>query len=248
MAENVFFPVFYDSKELTDLLDDSQYRKLFEALYDYAISGKELVSDDRLLTMAYLSMRSQIRRVYDQAEAKASAARSRWKKGHDDPEHDDPADAEKKCMSTKNVHMQNDGADAENSCTQSNPIQSNKSNPINPIKEREASGKPSASRPARKAYGSYKNVLLSDSDHDKFMAERPKDADQLIEAMSCYLKSKGKAYKDYLAALRSWARREDERRPRTISLHPEEDRDPYGSGRDIHALDDTLVAVMEGRA
>ena len=91
-------------------------------------------------------------------------------------------------------------------------------------------------------------MLLSDSDHDKFMAERPKDADQLIEAMSCYLKSKGKAYKDYLAALRSWARREDERRPRTISLHPEEDRDPYGSGRDIHALDDTLVAVMEGRA
>ena len=138
MAENVFFPVFYDSKELTDLLDDSQYRKLFEALYDYAIGGKELVSDDRLLTMAYLSMRSQIRRVYDQAEAKASAARSRWKKGHDDPEHDDPADAEKKCMSTKNVHMQNDGADAENSSH--NPIQSNPVNPIqsNPIQRERA--------------------------------------------------------------------------------------------------------------
>ena len=128
----------------------------------------------------------------------------------------------------------------------SNPIQSN---PIQSNPEREGtSGKPSASRPARKAYGTYKNVFLSDEDRAKFLQERPSDADTLIEEMSCYLKSKGKAYKDYLAALRSWARREDERRPRTISLHPEEDRDPYSSGRDIHALDDTLVAVMEGRA
>ena len=54
-------------------------------------------------------------------------------------------------------------------------------------------------------------MYLSDEDHAKFLQERPSDADTLIEEMSCYLKSKGKAYKDYLAALRSWARREDAR-------------------------------------
>ena len=191
MADTTLFPIFLETERYVELLDDEQRSKLFMALYTYAKRGEELVTDDRLLLTNFRIMKDQIDRYYKaidgKKEAGARGGRAR----------------------VESAHLKQTQAESTSIPIHSNPVLSN---PIQSNPEREgASGKPSASRPARKAYGTYKNVLLSDSDHDKFMAERPKDADQLIEAMSCYLKSKGKAYKDYLAALRSWARREDER-------------------------------------
>ena len=63
-------------------------------------------------------------------------------------------------------------------------------------------------KPARHKYGTYKNVLLSDDDFKKLKSEFPKDWEARIERVSEYVASKGKPYKDYLATIRSWARRE----------------------------------------
>ena len=57
-------------------------------------------------------------------------------------------------------------------------------------------------------YGEYGNVLLSDSEMDKLQAEFPLDWKQRIENVSGYCKSTGRTYKDYLATIRNWARRE----------------------------------------
>ena len=61
---------------------------------------------------------------------------------------------------------------------------------------------------ARHKYGAYGNVLLSDDDYGKLMAEFPVDYLQRIERLSEYMASSGKSYKNHLATIRSWARKE----------------------------------------
>lgn len=63
----------------------------------------------------------------------------------------------------------------------------------------------------RARYGEYQNVLLSDGQYEKLRAEFPQDYEKRIEAVSTYCQSTGKVYRDYLATIRSWARRDAER-------------------------------------
>lgn len=65
--------------------------------------------------------------------------------------------------------------------------------------------------PQKHRYGEYKNVLLSDDDLEKLKNEFPDDYEKRIEALSEGIASKGYKYKNHLAALRSWARRDAER-------------------------------------
>ena len=57
-------------------------------------------------------------------------------------------------------------------------------------------------------YGMYKNVLLSDSDLEKLKNEFPDDWEFRIERLSEYMESTGKKYKNHLATIRVWARKE----------------------------------------
>lgn len=63
-------------------------------------------------------------------------------------------------------------------------------------------------KPVRHKYGEYNNVLLSDDDIDKLKAEFPGDWQQRIQRLSEYIASSGKSYKNHLATIRNWARRE----------------------------------------
>lgn len=56
-------------------------------------------------------------------------------------------------------------------------------------------------------YGQYENVLLTDEDLEKLKIEFS-DWSERIERLSEYMASKGKAYKNHLATIRSWSRRE----------------------------------------
>lgn len=60
----------------------------------------------------------------------------------------------------------------------------------------------------RHKYGEYNNVLLSDDDMDKLKAEFTGDWQQRIQRLSEYIASSGKSYKNHLATIRNWARRE----------------------------------------
>lgn len=60
----------------------------------------------------------------------------------------------------------------------------------------------------RRKYGEYENVLLSDTDLEKLKAEFPNDYQQRIENLSCYIASSGKSYKNHLATIRNWARKD----------------------------------------
>ena len=60
---------------------------------------------------------------------------------------------------------------------------------------------------AKHRYGEYNNVLLSDDDMEKLKSEFP-DYKERIERLSEYMASSGRTYKNCLATIRSWARRD----------------------------------------
>ena len=67
-------------------------------------------------------------------------------------------------------------------------------------------------RAVRHKYGEYNNVLLTDEQMAKLQAEFP-DWQERIERLSSYMASSGKSYKDHLATIRNWAKK-DQQAPR----------------------------------
>ena len=57
-------------------------------------------------------------------------------------------------------------------------------------------------------YGEYNNVLLTDEELNKLKTEFPNDWQQRVERVSEYCASTGKTYKNYLATIRNWAKKE----------------------------------------
>ncbi len=82
------------------------------------------------------------------------------------------------------------------------------------IRELPPSKKPKAT-PVRHKYGEYKNVLLSDEQMEKLKAEFPNDYQERIERLSEYCASTGKTYKNYLATIRNWAKKDNQ--PKKVS-------------------------------
>lgn len=75
----------------------------------------------------------------------------------------------------------------------------------------EDSGAQSRAKPVRHIYGQYRNVLLSDIELQSLQTEFPDDWQQRIESVSEYVAGSGKHYKNYLAVIRAWARKDRQR-------------------------------------
>ena len=70
-------------------------------------------------------------------------------------------------------------------------------------------------KPPKHKYGQYQNVMLSDDELAKLKMEFPADWEERIERVSEYCASKGVTYKNYLATIRTWARKDN--RPRVVA-------------------------------
>ncbi len=70
-------------------------------------------------------------------------------------------------------------------------------------------------KPTRHKYGRYKNVLLTDEDYEKIQSEFPHDYTERIERLSEYMASTGKSYKNHLATIRNWARKDKPQQKQT---------------------------------
>lgn len=62
-------------------------------------------------------------------------------------------------------------------------------------------------RVSKHKYGEYSNVLLSDEELEKLKSEFP-DWQDRIERLSSYMASTGKPYKNHLATIRNWAKKD----------------------------------------
>lgn len=74
---------------------------------------------------------------------------------------------------------------------------------------------PRPPKPERHQHGEYKNVLLTAEELRKLSEEYPNDYQERIEELSRYMKSTGRVYKDHLATIRNWARRDGAQKANT---------------------------------
>lgn len=81
------------------------------------------------------------------------------------------------------------------------------------IENARESAREGAHKPTMAKYGLYGNVLLSEEDYNKLTTEFPSDYAERIDRLSEYIASTGKKYKNHLATIRSWARKDAEKRP-----------------------------------
>ena len=65
----------------------------------------------------------------------------------------------------------------------------------------------------RHKYGLYENVLFTNEEYKKLQEEFPHDYSARIERLSEYIASTGKKYKNHLATIRSWAKKDAVQRP-----------------------------------
>lgn len=68
--------------------------------------------------------------------------------------------------------------------------------------------KPRKTKEQKHKYGEYQNVLLTDTDLSKLKSEFPDDWKERIERLSEYIANTGKSYKNHLATIRAWARKD----------------------------------------
>ncbi|BBM19785.1 hypothetical protein G15_3466 [Enterococcus avium] len=76
-------------------------------------------------------------------------------------------------------------------------------------KKKDVTPSKTKAKPTRHKYGEYKNVLLSDQELEKLKIEFPTDWENRIENVSEYCATSGKPYKNYLAVIRKWAKKDN---------------------------------------
>lgn len=65
----------------------------------------------------------------------------------------------------------------------------------------------------KKSYGEYENVKFTDEEFEKVKAYFPKDYMRRIQSLDDYIQQTGKKYKDFVATLKNWARKEGYKPP-----------------------------------
>ncbi len=65
----------------------------------------------------------------------------------------------------------------------------------------------------KKKYGENQNVLFTDEEYEKVKAYFPNDYEKRIQNLDGYIQSTGKKYKDFVATLKNWARRDGYKPP-----------------------------------
>lgn len=187
-----YFCCFHSYRQKLSELSDEQIGRVFKAAMLYSETG-EISSLSPIEALAFSFIRFDIDQSH--AEYEQKCAKNRANASSRIRPHTVASDGSQTKTKTKTK-----------SKTKTETIEEyNRENAPSPPDE-QLSDKQTADK--RHKYGEYKNVLLSDEDMDKLNAEFPADYTERIERLSSYIASSGKSYKNHLAVIRSWARRD----------------------------------------
>ena len=203
MADTKSMLIMCDDYEMYDQLSNEDAGKVFKALMHKYGAGEEPEEGamSAFASFAFSVLSKQIDRSSKKYKAKAEAGKAGGEKSG---EVRSKREAEMK-QSEANT-KQNEADAKQNELPNPNP------NPISPSEiigicaDAQPTQKPA--KPVRHKYGQYQNVLLSDEDMSRLQAECPTDWQERIERLSEYMASKGAKYKDHLATIRAWKRKE----------------------------------------
>lgn len=178
--------------EEMDCLSDAEFGRLIRGLLQYSITGVEpdLKGTERLFWKTVRNREDRFAEAYTQ---RCATQKENGKKG-----------GRPKNPPVISENPKNPRVFPETKKTQQNRTELNRTE----LNRTELGIKGAHDAPTRYRYGEYKNVLLSDLELEKLKSEFPGDWESRIERLSEYMASSGKKYKDFLATIRSWARKE----------------------------------------
>lgn len=250
MAEKSSFVLYDRYYEQINMLSDEQAGQLFKAIYANR-SGEEIAISDPAVAILWSVIRQQMdiddRKYQEVCDKRKSAGQkggrpAKTANGSEEKQNEasQPKDLTEDSKETNGYFEKQTKANKPNAFLgfENNPdndidiecdIDNEKNNTplISPQGEVKA-------KQTRHKYGQYKNVLLSDGDLDKLKAEYPTDWQTRIERLSEYMASTGKTYKNHLATIRAWARKDKDRSPTAGSAKKPDD-----------GLDDLLAQMYQ---
>jgi hypothetical protein len=231
MATRGALLVYHTYKSAIDMMPDEDAGKLLKSILAYSIDGQDHIPDSGIAAVLYCLMRQNVDENEEEYQRTCTRNAANGSKGgrpkkennpekpvgylenpenpvgfYDNPQEPNHNPKKPNININKNINIDKD-ISISNDIDILEDIGDSDESPTPPPKE----DKPKKEKPVRHKYGSYGNVLLSDEDYNKLMQEFPTDYNERIERLSEYIASKGAKYKDHLATIRSWARRDDDK-------------------------------------
>ena len=261
------FTIFHaDVNALSSVLTAEQMGRLFVALSRYSERGEVDVADDLKGVFALLVPK------IDQQNAKYAETCARNRTNRTSRDQSSPVvtsrDQSSRAVSSRPQQEQEqeqeqehnriltdaDGGEAANAHTCARETQDRPDIDDGSMATCAENVQVAAQKPKVKAirhkYGEYRNVLLTDEDYEKLQAEFPTEYEALIERLSAYMASTGRAYKNHLATMRNWARRDLEKGAARSSPYPQAREAPtvYRQQTKAEELDDFYRMAAEWAA
>lgn len=219
MADTKSMLIMCDDYEMYDQLSDEDAGKVFKALMHKYGAGEdpEEGAMSAFASFAFSVLSKQIDRSSKKYKVKAEAGKAGGEKSGEVRSKRE-AETKQNEANTKQSEAdvkQSKASAKQNELPNPNPIPI--PNPISPSEildiSADAQPAPKPAKPVRHKYGQYQNVLLSDDQMAKLREECPTDWQERIERLSEYMASKGASYKDHLATIRAWKRKEGQSPP-----------------------------------
>lgn len=205
MKEITYLPNEY--LEEMDCLGDAEFGRLIRGLLYYSSTGEEpeLKGTERLF---WKTVRNRENRFAEAYTKKCDVNAKNGAKGGR-PKNRTVSDESPKnrTVSDETQKSQQNRTEQNRTITELKDNIKAPAEPPAPVREKNADEK------KRHKYGEYGNVLLSDNDMEKLKAEFPTDWQARINNLSSYMASKGASYKNHLATIRNWARKDREKTP-----------------------------------
>lgn len=207
MSDKLYFCFLLEWADMFKLLTEEQSGRLIKAMIAYEMQEVEPdFSDDGILNFAWQSnvknkmdsLKAHFRETSEKRSKAGKASAEQRKKQNESVEQEE---------TQVNTVQQNQQMLTNVKSVQQNQQMSHIDLDIDIDLDKKEKINKKEKEPRHK-YGEYENVLLSDSELNKLQTEFPTDWQNRIENVSSYCKSHGKTYKDYLATIRNWARKD----------------------------------------
>ena len=172
-------------------LSDEQLGRLFRAIFEYETDGTENTQPD--IGMAFAFIKNQLdlnnKKYQKTCENRKKASQARWDK-------------------YRQV-MQMHAFDTSDTIKGDNENENDNDNDNDNENENDLNNTPPS--PAG-LYGSYGNVVLSDSEFSILKQKFPRDFERRINDLSVYMEISGKTYKNHMAVILKWAAEDEAKR------------------------------------
>ena len=192
------FYLFYDWIDDLDQLDGADAWKVVKAISDYHRHGSNPIDNvDGTLRVVVSIMFHQIKRGEEISELRRRAGQQGgFATAKNSKAQQEETEPQQKSATEYGIQNTDNGKQNTDNYLHSSLYEGES------INARTRARTPS---PDKKAYGEFKNVYLTEAEHEDLKKQFGDKADTLIENFSAKLKSKGYKYDDHYVTIRLWA-------------------------------------------